>query len=53
MQRRDVIVTFLLFAALFLIVERAQSALHNWLMHLSGLESGPSNASPPREQNLA
>ena len=44
---RDIAVTLGLFAVSFFVVERAQSALHNWLMRASGLEAGPSNAWPP------
>ncbi len=47
MKLRDISVTLVLFVVSFFVVERAQSALHNWLMHASGLEAGPSNAWPP------
>src|ERR1022692_743626 len=47
MSRRNFAITVLLFMVSFLIVERAQSALHNWLIFATGLENGPSNAWPP------
>jgi hypothetical protein len=47
MSRRNLAITVLLFIVSFLIVERAQSALHNWLIFTTGLENGPSNAWPP------